>query len=259
MVMRIPLFIQSLGPATHSEWETVETVMVSLHGGMLRVHNRLKVGDVLDIRVRDKDRMARARVVWTSAESTPNGIELGFEILDEEGFWQINFPPDRWSERNRPRKDDGGTGMERDTEREISMLVRDFMTTDITTLQESDTLLDAAIVFVRSSFRHLPVLRDKQLVGIITERDVKQFAPSLLGRTSADEYNQIMETTPISRVMSRELMTLRPDQSMSEAAEILHSKRIGCLPVVEEGELVGLITTTDLVGLLIQIMREKGL
>jgi acetoin utilization protein AcuB len=139
------------------------------------------------------------------------------------------------------------------------MLVRDFMTTEVTTLQESDSLLDAAMVFVRSSFRHLPVLRDKKLVGVITERDVKQFAPSLLGRTSADEYNQIMETTPISRVMSRELVTLEPEHSMREAAEIMHSKRIGCLPVVEGEELAGLLTTTDMVALLIQIMRDKGL
>jgi acetoin utilization protein AcuB len=139
------------------------------------------------------------------------------------------------------------------------MQVRDFMTTDVTTLQENDSLLDAAMVFVRSSFRHLPVLRDKKLVGVITERDVKQFAPSLLGRTSADEYNQIMETTPISRVMSRELVTLAPGQSMREAAEIMYGKRIGCLPVVEGGELAGLVTTTDMLGLLIQIMRDKNL
>jgi PilZ domain len=104
MVMRIPLLIQSLGPALRSEWEPVETVMVSLHGGMLRARNHLRVGDVLDIRVRDKERSARARVVWASAESTENGIELGFEILDQEGFWEINFPADRWSERTRPHK-----------------------------------------------------------------------------------------------------------------------------------------------------------
>jgi PilZ domain len=107
MVMRIPLLIQSLGPSTRSEWEPVETVMVSLHGGMLRARNHLRVGDVLDIRVRDKERSARARVVWTSAENTKNGVELGFEILDEEGFWEVNFPTDRWSERTRPGKKDG--------------------------------------------------------------------------------------------------------------------------------------------------------
>lgn len=138
------------------------------------------------------------------------------------------------------------------------MLVKDFMTSEVTSLQETDTLLDAAMIFVRSSFRHVPVLRDKKLVGIITERDVKQFAPSLLSRTSAEEYNQIMETTPISRVMTREPMTLKPEQPVFEAAKILHTKRVGCLPVVENGELAGILTTTDLLGLLIQIMQEKG-
>lgn len=138
------------------------------------------------------------------------------------------------------------------------MLVRDFMTSEVTSLQETDTLLDAAMIFVRSSFRHVPVLREKKLVGIITERDVKQFAPSLLSRTSAEEYNQIMETTPISRVMTREPITLKPDQPVFDAATILHSKRVGCLPVVQNGELVGILTTTNLLGLLIRIMRETG-
>ena len=138
------------------------------------------------------------------------------------------------------------------------MLVREFMTTDVTTLQETDTLLDATMVFIRSSFRHLPVLRGKQLVGIITERDVKRFAPSLLTPVSPEEYNQLMETTPLSRVMTRDPMTVRPDQPVFEAATLLHSKRIGGLPVVENGELVGLLTTTDMLGLLVRLMQEHG-
>ena len=88
------------------------------------------------------------------------------------------------------------------------MFVKDYMTTEVTALQETDSLLDAAMIFVRSSFRHIPVLRDKKVVGIITERDVKQFAPSLLSRTSADEYNQITQpslhpSTMLSRVPPR--------------------------------------------------------
>ena len=138
------------------------------------------------------------------------------------------------------------------------MFVKDYMTTEVTALQETDSLLDAAMIFVRSSFRHIPVLRDKKVVGIITERDVKQFAPSLLSRTSADEYNQIMETTPISRVMTREPEVLSPNDPVYKAAQVLHSRRMGCLPVVENDELTGIITTTDLLALLIQIMEEKG-
>lgn len=138
------------------------------------------------------------------------------------------------------------------------MLVKDYMTTEVTSLQDSDTLLDAAMVFVRSSFRHLPVLQGKKVVGIITERDVKQFAPSLLSRTTPEEYNTIMETTPISRVMTKNPMTLRPDQPIFEAARILHNRRVGCMPVVENEELAGIITTTDLLRLLIHMMEEQG-
>ncbi len=104
IVLRVPLLINSAGNSEDGEWEQTETVMVSLHGGMIRARQPLKVGDTLDIRVRNGDRMARARVVWTSQEVTPQGIELGFEIVDQVGFWEINFPPDRWSDRTRPQK-----------------------------------------------------------------------------------------------------------------------------------------------------------
>jgi len=139
------------------------------------------------------------------------------------------------------------------------MLVRDIMTTQVTALQETDSLLDARMVFVRSSFRHLPVLRGKRLVGVVTEHDVKQFAPSLLSGVSPEEYNQMLETTPVSRAMTRDPVAMRPDQSVYEAASALHTKKFGCLPVVENGELVGIITTTDILGLFVRMLREQGL
>lgn len=102
IVLRVPLFINFADSNGETDWEPVETVMVSLHGGMLRARQNFQVGDTLDIRVRDQGRSARARVVWTSSELTPHGVELGFEILDQDGFWDINFPADRWSEKTHP-------------------------------------------------------------------------------------------------------------------------------------------------------------
>lgn len=139
------------------------------------------------------------------------------------------------------------------------MLVRDFMTTDVTAMQETDSLLDARMVFVRSSFRHLPVLQGKKLVGVVTEHDVKQFAPSLMSGVSAEEYNQVLETTPISRAMTRNPVTVRPDQPVFEAATTLYTTRVGCLPVVENSELVGIVTTTDMLRLLVRMIRDQGL
>ena len=136
------------------------------------------------------------------------------------------------------------------------MLVRHYMTTELVTVQETDTLLDATMFFVRSTFRHLPVVRGRQLVGVIAERDVKQYAPSVLSGISADDYNSILETTPISRVMARSPIAVRPDQSVLEAAKLLYTKRLGCLPVVQDSELVGIITTTDMLKVLAQILEK---
>lgn len=138
------------------------------------------------------------------------------------------------------------------------MVVREFMTTEVTSVQESDALLDAAMIFARSSLRHLPVLRGKLLVGVITERDVKRFAPGLLSGVTSEQYNQVMEKTPLSRVMTRDLLSVKPDQPMAEAANLIFTKRIGCLPVVENGELVGIITTTDMMRLLAQLLQQQG-
>jgi hypothetical protein len=94
MVLRIPLLVNAVDPEQETEWEPVETIMVSEHGGMIRAKQNFQIGATLDIRVRNKDRFAQARVVWTSTKVTAQGMELGFEIVDQTGFWDIKFPPD---------------------------------------------------------------------------------------------------------------------------------------------------------------------
>lgn len=137
-------------------------------------------------------------------------------------------------------------------------MVREFMTTALTCLQETDSLLEATMIFVRSTFRHIPVLRDKRLVGVVTERDVKQFVPTLLTKVTPELYSEVLETTAISRVMTHNPITVRPGQSMFEAAATLYGKRIGCLPVVENEELIGIVTTTDMLRLLIRLLKDRG-
>lgn len=101
IVMRIPLLISSADASAPSEWEPVETVVISLHGGMIRTRQKFVAGTKLDIRMRNRDRSARGRVVWTSSDSNGKGYDVGFEILDQNGFWEINFPPDRWTAKAR--------------------------------------------------------------------------------------------------------------------------------------------------------------
>jgi len=99
ILLRVPLIVNAVDESAETQYEPVETVTVSKHGAMIRTQQDFRVGDTLDIRVRNKDRSARARVAWKSTKITPQGIELGFEILDEDGFWEITFPPERRTDR----------------------------------------------------------------------------------------------------------------------------------------------------------------
>ncbi|MGD0697902.1 MAG: PilZ domain-containing protein [Terriglobia bacterium] len=95
IVLRIPLLMNTADPAVETQWEPVETILVSKHGAMVRSQQNFPVGSTLDIRVRNKELSAQARVVWTSATRTEKGVELGFEIIGQDGFWDIKFPPDQ--------------------------------------------------------------------------------------------------------------------------------------------------------------------
>lgn len=94
ILLRLPLLVSASEAGPDPAWEKVETIMLSFHGGMIRTNQRFRIGSTMDIRMQDGGgKSAHARVVWQSAEKTARGIELGFEILDEEGFWGVNFPP----------------------------------------------------------------------------------------------------------------------------------------------------------------------
>jgi len=98
IVMRVPLYINPIDAPATDEWEPVETLVISLHGGMIRSRQQFPVGTTLDIRMRDKQRFTRGRVVWTAERARDTAFEIGFEILEPPGFWEIKFPVDRWPE-----------------------------------------------------------------------------------------------------------------------------------------------------------------
>ena len=100
--MRVPLYVSPTDAPATTEWEPVETLVISLYGGMIRSRQRFPVGTTLDIRMRNQQRFTRGRVVWTGAGTRDLAFEVGFEILDPPGFWEIKFPEDRWSEGEHP-------------------------------------------------------------------------------------------------------------------------------------------------------------
>ena len=99
IVMRVPLFVNPSDAPPTSEWEPVETLVISMHGGMIRSRQQFPVGTTLDIRTRNAQRFTRGRVVWTAEGTAGLAFEVGFEILEPPGFWEIKFPEDRWTER----------------------------------------------------------------------------------------------------------------------------------------------------------------
>jgi CBS domain-containing protein len=126
------------------------------------------------------------------------------------------------------------------------MKVRDIMVKEVATLDVNDELSLANDIMRLGRIRHLPVVEGQRLVGIISERDL--FRSSLaqaLGYATKDT-RDLMKTLHIKDVMVPAVVTVSPDTPLCDAVRLMLDKKIGCLPVVEEAGLVGLITETDI-------------
>jgi acetoin utilization protein AcuB len=136
------------------------------------------------------------------------------------------------------------------------MLVRDYMTTNVTTLTDDLRLLDAALMIRRTGKRHVPILSATtgKLVGIISDRDISRLAPSILSKQSQEEYNRVFEETPITMAMTKNPFTISPGAPILEAVQILFTKKIGGLLAVENDELKGILTVSDMLGLLSELL-----
>jgi acetoin utilization protein AcuB len=136
-------------------------------------------------------------------------------------------------------------------------VVSDVMTKEVVSVSPSTVLLDAALLLRASALRHLPVVEDGRLVGILTERDVQRCAPSRLIPITEDGYNAVFAETNVSRVMTREPKTVSSQTPLREAIAVMQQAKYGCLPVVDDGALVGILTRGDLIDALQRVLAEK--
>ena len=135
------------------------------------------------------------------------------------------------------------------------MKVKDIMVKEVATLDINDELSLANDIMRLGRIRHLPVVDGPRLVGIISERDL--FRSSLahaLGYGNKDT-REIMKTLHIKDVMEQQVITVSPDMDLSDAVALMVERKIGCLPVVQDNKLLGLITETDI---LMQYVKECG-
>jgi acetoin utilization protein AcuB len=137
------------------------------------------------------------------------------------------------------------------------MFVRDYMTRNVTTLADDVKLLDAALMIRRTGKRHVPIVSAEtgKVVGIISDRDILRLTPSVLsGETSEEEYNRVFEETPITRAMTKNPLSVTPDAPVAEAVQLLFSKKIGAVLAMEDGDLKGILTVSDMLGLLSELL-----
>jgi acetoin utilization protein AcuB len=128
------------------------------------------------------------------------------------------------------------------------------MTREPFVLEPEDSLMKALEIMRLRGVRRVPIVLAGLLVGLLVEGDLKRAEPSTLSE-SQDDFNRVMEETPISRIMIQNPMTIAPDTSLLEAAETLHATKYGALPVVEDGKVVGILTDNDLIRTLVEILR----
>jgi CBS domain-containing protein len=114
------------------------------------------------------------------------------------------------------------------------------------TLKPDDTLALANDVISLGRIRHIPVVEGGKLRGMLTERDLMGAAATQIFGLKQSSKNALLKSVQIRDVMKKRVVTVAPDTPIKDAAHLLADKKIGCLPVVSEGTLVGLVTTTDI-------------
>jgi acetoin utilization protein AcuB len=122
------------------------------------------------------------------------------------------------------------------------MKVRSWMVTEVITASPEDTVEEAIQMMRRFSIRHIPVIENGKLVGLVTESNLRAYLSS--------EKLQL----PLKEVMILNPITVDPETSIDEAARIIYKYKIGGLPVVSKGKLVGIITITDILEAFIELM-----
>ena len=126
------------------------------------------------------------------------------------------------------------------------MVVEDVMTRDVVTLTPEHTLRDAIDLLRSKRIRHLPIVEAQKLVGIVTDRDVKRATPSVIAGVDRDEYDNSLLTIKVAQLMTREPITVPRQSALKAAVEIFINSKVGALPVVDEGHLVGILTEIDI-------------
>ena len=135
--------------------------------------------------------------------------------------------------------------------------IRTRMTPNPVVVDPETSVPEAAKLMKQGGFRRLLVMKHGDLIGIVTDRDLKRAMPSNATSLSVWEMGTLIANLKVGQVMSRDPITIHEDDSLGKAAELMLERRIGGLPVVNGRTLVGIITTTDVLRAFVNQSAQK--
>jgi CBS domain-containing protein len=125
------------------------------------------------------------------------------------------------------------------------------MTSDPITIDPRTTIPEAGRLMKECNIRRLPVVENGRLVGIVTLGDIREATPSQATSLSIYELNYLLSRLTVGEIMTRDPIAIAPDTSIDAAARLMLEHKIGGLPVVDNGKVVGIITESDIFRLLV--------
>jgi len=126
------------------------------------------------------------------------------------------------------------------------MRVKDIMAEEVVTLDVDEELSLADDIMQLGRIRHLPVVEKGKLVGILSQRDLFKASLASVMDFGGEAKRDFLKTVAVKKIMVKKVLTVSPDADIKEAGRIMLEKKIGCLPVIRDDKLVGLITETDI-------------
>ena len=140
------------------------------------------------------------------------------------------------------------------------MLVGERMSHPVITIRPDLPIIDALNLMKREKIRRAPVVRKGVLKGIVSDKDLLNASPSPATALSIWEMNHLLSKITVDKIMSKDVLTVTEDTPIEEAARIMVDNKIGGLPVLQDGKIVGIITETDLFKIFLELMgaREFG-
>ena len=133
--------------------------------------------------------------------------------------------------------------------------VRDIMTAEVTTLGRNDSLLLAKDIMNLGRVRHFPVVDDDEVVGVVSQRDLYKASLGSVMKYGEKAQRTFLEGIAVKEVMVDPL-TIPPGASVQEAARLMLENKIGCLPVLDGSQLVGIVTETDMLQLVVELAES---